>query len=221
MNSCRFNMLHNPHYMEFFSITYRIDLRFLATVKEMIDQDLITRNMFQQAYHCLFHFFIIEHDTHSLSAQYIRRTNQHWVTYFIRYFNGFIHIIGCSIIRIRYCHFFQHITEPSTIFSNIHAVIRSTNDLYSFLVKFLSHLKRGLSTQLYYYSIWFLMFNDLPNMFPVYWLEVELIGHIKIRGNSFRITIDHDRFISAFFDCKQTMHTAIVKFNSLADPVRT
>ena len=47
MNTCRLNMFHHTHYMKIFSIKYCIDLRFLATVKKMINQDFISGNMFQ------------------------------------------------------------------------------------------------------------------------------------------------------------------------------
>ncbi len=128
--------------------------------------------MFQKAHYCFFNFLIIEYDPHSLPTQHIRRTDQHRIAYFISHFNCFIHIMRRSIIRIRNAQFFQHITEPSAVFGNIHAVIRCTDDLYSFLVKLFRHFEGSLSTQLNDHSIRLFMLYDLPNMFPVYGFEV-------------------------------------------------
>ena len=65
------------------------------------------------------------------------------------------------------------------------------------------------------------MFNYFPEMFPINRFEIKFIGHIKIGRNCFRVTIHHDGFITTFFYGKQTMHTAIIKFNSLPNPVWT
>ena len=123
MDTCRFNMFHHTHYMEILAIKNGIDLSFLATVKEMINQDFITGQMFQQTHYCFFQFFIIDHNPHPLSAQYIRRPYQNRVTHFFSHFNGFINIISRAIIRIRNIQFFQHIAETAAVFGNIHIVV--------------------------------------------------------------------------------------------------
>src|SRR5690606_35229166 len=71
VNAGRFNMFHNSHHMEIFTIANRINLGFLTAVEEAVDKDFVIRKMFQQAYYASFQFLIIDNDTHSLSAQNI------------------------------------------------------------------------------------------------------------------------------------------------------
>src|SRR5205085_1408796 len=46
MNSGRLDMFHYAHHMKIIAVKDRVDLRFLATIEEMIDQDLISGDMF-------------------------------------------------------------------------------------------------------------------------------------------------------------------------------
>src|SRR5678816_1853362 len=97
MDTCRFNVFHYTHYMDFFAVANGVNFGFLATVEEMINEDLITWNVFQQAYYRFFYLFFIDHDPHSLSAQYIAWAHQNRISYFVSYFNCFINCVGSSI----------------------------------------------------------------------------------------------------------------------------
>src|SRR5678810_747196 len=177
--------------------------------------------MFQQAYYCFFQLVIIDNDPHSLSAQYIRRTNKHWISYFIGDNYRFVYCPCSSIFRVRNFELFQDIRKTTAVFSNIHAVIRSANDFDSFVMKFFCKFQCSLATQLNNHSIWLFMFNYFPDMFPINRLEIKFISHVKISTHCFGITVDHDRFVTAFFYSKQTMYTAVIKFNSLPDTIWT
>src|SRR3546814_4535531 len=56
-------------------------------------------------------------------------------------------------------------------------------------------------------------------MLPEYRLEIQFVCHVEIRGDRFRIAIDHDGLISGFFGCDQSVHAGIIEFNALANPV--
>src|SRR5437773_2283837 len=77
----------------------------------------------------------------------------------------------------------------------------------------------GLSTKLNNDSIWFFMLNNFPKMFPIDRLKIKFVCNIEISRDSFGVAIHHDGFIAAFFYCQYSVHTAIIKFNSLADAV--
>src|SRR5947209_8538655 len=109
VNACRLNMLHHSHHVKIFSVIDGIDLCFLATVKEVIDQYFISGNMLQQADDGFFKVLVIDDDTHSLTTEYITGTNKHRISYTMCHFNGIIYVEGCTIIRIRNLQFFQHI----------------------------------------------------------------------------------------------------------------
>src|SRR6185312_10587717 len=56
-------------------------------------------------------------------------------------------------------------------------------------------------------------------MLPINRFEIKLVGNVEIGRNGLGITVDHDRLITAFLDGQQTMHTAVVEFDALPDPV--
>jgi hypothetical protein len=45
MNTSWFYMFHHTHYMEVLTIKDTVDLCLLATVQEVVDQDLVTRQV--------------------------------------------------------------------------------------------------------------------------------------------------------------------------------
>jgi hypothetical protein len=57
-------------------------------------------------------------------------------------------------------------------------------------------------------------------MFPEDRFKIELVGYVEIGGYGLRVTVDHDGLVSGLLDSKQTMHAAIVKFNTLTYTIR-
>src|SRR5258705_2190211 len=221
MNTCWFNMLHDTHHMKFLTITYCIYLGFLAAIKKMINQYFVAGNMFQQTHDSFFQLIIIDNDPHSLSPQYIRRTNKYRIAYFIGNNDRFVYCPRSSIFRVRNFKLFQDIRKATTVLSNIHAVIRSTDDPDPLVMELFCKFQCRLSAKLNNNTIRSFMLNYFPDMFPINRFEIKFIGHIKISTHCLRIAIDHDEFITAFFYGKQTMHTTIIKFNSLPDTIGT
>src|SRR5207244_12428481 len=62
--------------------------------------------------------------------------------------------------------------------------------------------------------------DNVENVFQCERLEVKTVRRVVIRRYGFRIAIDHDRFVALFLESKRRMATAILEFDSLADPVR-
>src|SRR5437868_8753392 len=122
--------------------------------------------MLDQTQYPFFQLLVVDHDTHALPAEHVTRTNEHGITNLPCNFNSVICVVCCAIIRIWDLKFFEHITEPSAVFSNIHTVERCANDLYSFFIQAFSKFQCGLPTKLYDHAKWFFMLDDLPKMFP-------------------------------------------------------
>src|SRR5690606_14375762 len=188
-------------------------------VQEVVDQDLISRQVFQQVHHGLFQILIIDHDAHSLSSQYVGWANKYWITNFICHFNSLLSRSSYAIFRIWNIQFLQQVGKATTIFSHVHILERCTNDLNTELLQLLRHFQSRLATQLNDHTFWFFMLDDLANMFPENGLKIQLVCHIEVRRYGFRITIDHYGFITTFLGCKQSVYTRVVKFDTLANAV--
>src|ERR1700722_5562948 len=194
----RLNMLHDPHHVEILPVEDGVHFRFLTTVKEMIDQDLVAGDMFEQAHDCLFYFFIIDDDPHPLTTQHIAGTHQNGIAYPVGHLYRLVDIEGRSIVGVGDIQLFQHIAKTAAVFRNIHAVKRGSDDLYALFRQLLRQLQRRLTSQLYDHPLRLLMFDDLPEMLPIDGLEIQLIGNIEIGGDRLRIAVDHYSLISAF-----------------------
>ena len=205
--------------MEILAVENGVDLRLLATVEEMIDEYFIARQVLEQTQYAFLQFFVVDNNTHALTAQYIRWTNQHRVANLVGHFDGFIRIVRGTVAWIRDTQFFQHIAETAAVFGDIHVIERSTDDADTFFIQALGQFERRLPAELHDDAIGFFVFDDLPEVFPENGFEVEFIGNVEIGGNGFGVAVDHDGFVAGFLDRLQTMHAAIIEFDALADAV--
>ncbi len=128
--------------------------------------------MFDEAEDTFFQFFVIQHYTHPLPAKYIAWPDENGVTHLCSYFYCFICIVSRAIVWIRNVQFFQHITKATSIFGNVHVVVRCTNDLNAFLMQAGSEFQRRLSAKLHDHAFWFFQFYDLPEMLPEHRFEI-------------------------------------------------
>ncbi len=62
-------------------------------------------------------------------------------------------------------------------------------------------------------------FDNIQHILSRQRLEIQLVGGIIIRTDGFGVAVDHDAFNSLFSERKRGMDTAVIKFDSLADPV--
>ena len=62
--------------------------------------------------------------------------------------------------------------------------------------------------------------HNFQHIFQCQRLEIEPVGNIVVGGDGFGIAIDHDGLITVFAQRQRRVHTAIVEFNPLPDPVR-
>ena len=200
MNTGGLDVFHYAHHVEILSVEDGIDLGFLASIEEVIDQDLIAGDVFEQTDHGFFYFFIVDHNAHALSAEHITRTNQHWVSHFIRYFDGVIDRPGRTVFRVRNIEGFQHVAESAAVFGDVQTIERGADDLDAFFGQALGEFECGLSAELYDHAFRFLVFDNLPQMLPIHGFEIKFIGHVEIGRDRFGIAIHHDGFVAALLD---------------------
>src|SRR5690606_2560374 len=88
-------------------------------------------------------------------------------------------------------------------------------------VQSVSQLQGRLTAQLDDHAFRLFVFDYVVKVFPEDGLEVELIGDVEVCGYGLRVTVDHDRLVSAFFCSEYAVHTAVVELDSLTNAVRT
>ena len=95
--------------------------------------------------------------------------------------------------RVRLC------CHCARCFGEVKGFIGSTENWNAVALEFFGELECGLTTELHNNANWLFVLDDVVNMLPENRLKVEFIRRIKIRGNRFRVAVDHDRFVTTFF----------------------
>ena len=87
--------------------------------------------------------------------------------------------------------------------------------------QFRCNVERCLAAELYNNTQWLFFIIDRHDIFHGKRLEVQLVGGVVVCGYGFRVAVYHDGLKSQISQSKGSVNTAVVKFNTLSDPVRT
>ena len=87
--------------------------------------------------------------------------------------------------------------------------------------QFSRNIERCLSAELNDNAQRFFFLINAQDIFDSQRFEIEFVRGIIISGNCFRIAVDHDGLITHVPQGKSGMNAAIIKFNTLADTVRS
>ncbi|OPY85003.1 MAG: hypothetical protein A4E71_02348 [Smithella sp. PtaU1.Bin162] len=158
---------------------------------------------------------------HAPPPQHIRRTHHERIPDTARH----LQCLGESARHARCRHgntqLIHHLAETVTVFGKINRFRRSADYFYTGFRQIGCNVERRLTAELHNYTFRFLFFVNTQNIFHRKRLKVKFIRCIVIRRNCFRIAVDHDGFNTFITQSKSRVDTAIVKFNSLPDPVGT
>ena len=109
------------------------------------------------------------------------------------------------------------------VFGQINGVGRCAEDRDSRLLQWPGQVQRSLPAELHNYAFQraFGLFDskNFQHIFARQRLKIQPVAGVIIGRNSFRIAVDHDRFIARLCQCKTRMDAAIIELNPLPDAV--
>ena len=108
---------------------------------------------------------IIDGNLHTLSAKYIRRTDQNRISQFVGSGQSFFCGEYSFSCRTRNLTGFQNLIEKFTVFCCIYIFCTGTKNRYTHFQKSFRQLDGGLSTKLYNSTIRFFNINDIFHIF--------------------------------------------------------
>ena len=167
--------------------------------------------------HVLYDIFIRVGNDHILSAQYIRRTQQNWITQVICSFQRFFGVHNSFTGRTRNSATFQKFIKSFTVFSSINIIGRGSKNMNTHVSQITSQLNSSLSTKLYNNTIWLFSLNNIGNVFLGKRIEIQAVTCVKIRRNGFWVIIANNSFIAHFFQCPNTVYRTVIEFNTLSN----
>ena len=113
-----------------------------------------------------FQLFLVNHNFHPLTSQYVGWSHQQREFQFFRQIQGFVGCFCDPKFWVGNAIILQQGGETPPILRQIQRLETCSDDVDTVLVQFLGKLQRGLSAQLHNDTLWFFMKDDIVNMFP-------------------------------------------------------
>jgi len=113
----------------------------------------------------------------------------------------------------------QQCPEAVAVLGEIDRVRRSPPDRHPGLLERAGQLERRLAAELDDDPVRLLELDHVEHVLVGHRLEVELVGHVVVGAHGLRVAVDHDGFDPQGPQCHNSVHTAVVELDSLADAV--
>ena len=121
---------------------------------------------------------------------------------------------GCLI-----CQLVKQFGKSFSILGQIDAVGRGSDNFYSRPLQREGELQGRLAAELNNHPVGIFPLDDVQDLLHGQRLEIKLVRSIVIRADGFRIAVDHDGFITFFFEGEGGVHAAVIELNSLTDAI--
>ena len=110
--------------------------------------------------------------------------------------------------------------EAFTVFRTVDGIRAGTDNRYASSFQRARQFQRGLTAVLDDNAFRLLNTHNFQHIFQRYRLEVEAVGGVVVGGDGFRVTVNHNGFVTVFAQRQRGVYTAVVEFDTLTDTVR-
>ena len=114
----------------------------------------------------------------------------------------------------------QHVGEHLAILRALDALRRGTDDVNAVGLQAKREVERRLPAELGDGAPAFFTMINVQDILERKRLEKQLVARVVVGGDGLGVRVDHDGFEPFFLQSKGSMHTAVVKLDALANPVR-
>ena len=222
MHARFFNMFHNARDQNIaICIAKRIHVNFNRVFQETIHQHraiLRERNRFA---HVAAHAVFVIHNHHGAATQHIAGAHQHRVSDAFRNFHRFLCTRCRTVGRARDLKIVEQFPEKLAVFSQVDIRGVSPYDGHPEILQRQRQCERRLAPELHDYAVGLFDIDDIEYVLKRQRLEVEAVAGVVVGGNGLRVAIDHDRFHIFRLQGERRMAAAVIKLNTLPDPVWT
>ena len=159
-------------------------------------------------------------DGHGAATQHVRRAHDHRIADSLGDLECLSGRPGGAMLWHGQADLLHERSESLAILRQINSIRRRAKNGHTSLGKRPNQLEWCLATELHDDSLGLFQVADVQDMLQGEGLEVEPIAHVIVCGDGLRIAVDHDRLIAHVLQGKGGLRAAVVKLDSLADPVR-
>ena len=221
MNPRKLNMFHNRRHKGVRAIADSVRLTLKRMVEETVNQNRAVRRHADCRLHIRGKIHVIVHNLHTASAQYIGRTHHHRITNLMGNLQSLFHSNCHTGFRHGDFQLIHHSAEQVSIFRQIYHRRRRAKNLHTVFLQICRQIQRRLTAKLSNHTYRLLFFIDTQHIFQRQRLKIQLVRSIIVRRNCLWVTVDNNRLKSHLLQSKRSMHTTIIKLNTLSNTVRT
>ena len=219
MHACQLNMLHNCRNKSMNPIADCIGFTLGRMHQETVDQNRTIRCYADGRFHISDHAFLIINNLHASSAKHVGRTHHHRISDLFRNRQRVIHRNCHPGFRHRNLQLFHHCAELVPVLSKVDHRRRGSKDLHPVFLQIRSQIQRSLSAELRDHSDRFFLRVNAQNILKRQRLKIQFIRSIIVCRDCLRVAVYNYRLKSKLFERQCCMHAAVVKLDSLPDPV--
>ena len=158
---------------------------------------------------------------HRAPSEHERGTDQHRIPQPRSDGDGLGFVGRGTVGGLRNIQLLEHRREEFPVFGHLDVLRGCSNDRDAVRLQSKRQIERGLASELRDCPVALLPFVDVQDILQGQRFEIKFVARVVIGRDRLRIGVDHDGLEPVLLEGKRGMHAAVVKFNALADPVRS
>ena len=220
MHARLLDVLHDAANKHHFAVADGIHVNFYRVIKEVIQQHWrIVRHADRRLEVATQVSFVID-DFHRPTAENVRRTYHQRVANLFRLLYRHFNSGNGGVRRLFQFQTLNRMLKAFTVFCTVDSIRAGADNRYASSFQRARQFQRGLTAVLNDNAFRLLNTHDFQHILQSYRLEVEAIGSVVVGGDGFRVTVNHNGFVTVFAQRQRGVYTAVVEFDTLTDTVR-
>ena len=224
MNAGFLDMFHDAADIDVLAVAQRVDINLDGVVQEAVDQHRVVAGNDNRVTHVALEIGFVMHHLHRAPAKNIGRADDDRQADtggdVARLFGG----MRDAVLRLAQLQIVDQLLEPLAVFGKVDGVRAGSEDRDVRLLQRGGDLQRRLAAKLdndamHLAGLRFAA-DDFDHILVGQRLEIQPVRGVIVGRHRFRVAVDHDGLVAGVGQRVAGMDTAIVEFDSLADPVR-
>ena len=220
MHTRLLNMLHDAANQHHFAVADGIHVNFYCVIKEVVQQHWRIVRYADRCLEVATQVSFVIDDFHRPTAENVRRTHHQRVANLFRFLNRHFDGGNGGVRRLFQFQTLNRMLEAFTVFRTVDGIRAGTDNRYASSFQRARQFQRGLTAVLDDNAFRLLNTHNFQHVFQSYRLEVETVRGVVVGGDGFRVTVNHNGFITVFAQRQRGVYTAVVEFDTLTDTVR-
>src|SRR5690606_20908778 len=214
------DMLHDSTNHHLLAVADCVHVDFHRIIEETVEQ---YRRFIRDRYrilHVVTQLVFVVDDFHGATTEYIGRAHHQRITDLRRQLAAILDTACRAVRRLLQAELVDHLLETLAVFRFVNRIRAGTDNRHASGLQCACQFQRRLATVLHDHTLRLFLVDDFQHVLERYRLEVQAIGGVVIGGHGFRVTVDHDGLVTVFTHRQRGVHTAVIKFDALANAVR-